>query len=354
MKEAGFIPKDAWKAYVGSLAKRFDLYAPCKDGETVVFQAYAPDKEVCLDRPANTAPKGVIFPQSETLFSFSFKKDEEDPKKTDVEIAESMPATEAVILCGRPCDAKGFSILDPVYMDVDPYYKERRQKTTIITLACPNPYPGCFCTSVDGGPAEKSGSDALITEVEGGYYVEAVTEKGKAMLEDPAVQDGASRKAEAESRQKAAYDRVKKAFSGGKGVKVSKERFLSDEFWEEVTAKCVSCGACTYICPTCYCFNITDEQAINKGERIRSWDSCMFPHFTLETSGHNPRSKKAQRFKQRVGHKFVYYPEKYAELACSGCGRCIRYCPVSMEISKVVAMLSDGGDGSAKTAVEGA
>ncbi len=354
MKEAGFIPKDAWKAYLESLAKRFTLYAPCKDGEAVVFQVFEPDKEVCLDRPANTAPKGVIFPQSETLFTFNLKKDADNPKKTDVELDGSIPAIDAAILCSRPCDAKGFLILDPVYMDVDPYYRERREKTTIITLACPNPYPGCFCTSVDGGPAEKKGSDVLVTEVDGGYYIEAMTDKGKAVLDDPAVHDGASRKAEAEDKQKTAYARVKKAFSGGKDVKISKDRFLSDQFWEDVTAKCLSCGACTYLCPTCYCFNITDEQAINKGERIRSWDSCMFPHFTMETSGHNPRSKKAQRFKQRVGHKFVYYPEKYAELACSGCGRCIRYCPISMEISKVVALLSDGGDETAKIGTEGA
>ena len=244
---------------------------------------------------------------------------------------------------GRPCDARGFLVLDPVYMDVDPYYRSRREKTVIITLACPNPYPGCFCTSVESGPADRAGSDVLVTEIDNGYFLEAVTEKGKAILDDGAVQDGAAHREEAAGKQKAAHEGVKKAFSGGKKVKISEERFLSDEFWEETTAKCLSCGACTYLCPTCYCFNITDEQAVNKGERIRSWDSCMFPHFTLETSGHNPRSKKAQRFKQRVGHKFVYYPEKYGDLGCSGCGRCIRYCPISMEISKVVARLEGRG-----------
>ena len=73
----------------------------------------------------------------------------------------------------------------------------------------------------------------------------------------------------------------------------------------------LSCGACTYLCPTCYCFNITDDKGVSAGERVRSWDACMFRHFTLEASGHNPRTKKAQRFKNSVGHKFVYYPDKY-------------------------------------------
>jgi len=353
MKEAGFIPRDAWKTYVESLTKRFALYAPCKDGETVVFRPFEPAGEVCLDRPANAAPKGVIFPQSETLFAFNLKKDADDPKKTDVELDAQIPVADSVILCGRPCDARGFLVLDPVYKEVDPYYRERRDRTTIVTLACPNPYPGCFCTSVESGPADSEGSDVLVTEVKAGYYLEAVTDKGRALLDSPEVQDGASHKAEAESRQKAAHGLVKKAFPGGKDVKIWSERFLSDAFWEDVTAKCLSCGACTYLCPTCYCFNITDEQTLTKGERIRSWDSCMFPHFTLEASGHNPRSKKAQRFKQRVGHKFVYYPEKYGSLACSGCGRCIRYCPISMEISKVVALLADGG-GEAAQGKEGA
>ena len=95
MKEAGFIPKDAWKTYLESLSKRFTLYAPCKDGETVTFRAFEPGKEVCLDRPANAAPKGVIFPQSETLFTFNFTKDADDPRKTDVEIDESTPAAES-------------------------------------------------------------------------------------------------------------------------------------------------------------------------------------------------------------------------------------------------------------------
>ena len=343
MREAGYIPKDALRPFLESLAKRFALWAPCKDGETITFQPYRDGSDICLDRPANAAPKGVIFPQSEALFTFALRKSPEDPRKVDVALDAQVPAGEAAIIAGRPCDAKGFLILDPVYMDADPYYKSRREKTTIITLACPHPYPGCFCTSVEGGPADTAGSDVLMTELKGGYFLEAVTDKGNAVLADKAVQDGAPHRQEAEKRHKAAYDKVKKAFSGGRGVRISEERFLSDEFWEEVTAKCLSCGACTYLCPTCYCFNITDEKAVDKGERVRSWDSCMFQHFTQETSGHNPRPKKAPRFKQRVGHKFVYYPEKYGELACSGCGRCIRYCPIGMEISKVVARLSDEG-----------
>ena len=236
MREAGYIPKEGWNAFLASLAKRFTLHVPCRDGETITFQPYHAGSDVCLDRPANSAPKGVIFPQCETLFSFNLKKNPEDPRKVDVELGAQSAAQDAAIVGGRPCDARGFLVLDPVYMDVDPYYRSRREKTVIITLTCPAPYPGCFCTSVEGGPADRAGSDVLVTELDNGYFLEAVTEKGKAILDDGAVQDGAAYREEAARRQKAAHELVKKAFSGGKKVKISEERFLSDEFWEETTA----------------------------------------------------------------------------------------------------------------------
>ena len=107
---------------------------------------------------------------------------------------------------------------------------------------------------------------------------------------------------------------MKNAFEGGKNVKISQERFQSDEFWEEVSAKCISCGACTYLCPTCYCFNITDEQGIDKGERIGAGTACMFQHFTLEASGHNPRSKKSQRLKNGSATSLPITRRMYGEL----------------------------------------
>ncbi len=111
-------------------------------------------------------------------------------------------------------------------------------------------------------------------------------------------------------------------------------------YWQKMAAQCLSCGICTYVCPTCYCFTITDEIENLRGERLRSWDSCMFYHYTLEASGHNPRPSKLNRYRNRVGHKFSYIPEKYDGLiGCCGCGRCIRSCPVSIDIRQVVGSL---------------
>ena len=207
-------------------------------------------------------------------------------------------------------------------------------------MSCQSTYAGCFCTAVGGGPADKEGSDVLITELDNGYFIEAITDKGKEILQQAAAESGAGHEAEALKKQEAVRARVKDPFCANGKPEISKDLFESDEFWEEELSKCVSCGACTYLCPTCYCFNITDETTFEKGERIRSWDGCMYNHFTLEASGHNPRPTKFQRFKNRVGHKFLFYPEKYnGVIACCGCGRCIRFCPMSVDISEIVSKL---------------
>ncbi len=343
MADTGFIPKEKWGAFIEGLAAKSQVWVPCLEGDIVIFRPYSKDRTLCFERPANNPPKGVIFPQSDKLFSFAFKKDEDNPQKVMVEIEEKLEFPKTTIIGSRPCDAKGFLIYDRPYTETDmpdPYYKGRREQTTIVTMSCQAPSAGCFCTGVGGGPADTEGSDVLVTELEKGYFIEALTEKGNEIFQQSAIEAGNSYEAEARKRQEAVRSMVRDPFGSGGKPEVSKECFESDEFWQDALAKCVSCGACTYLCPTCYCFNITDEKSFEKGERLRSWDGCMYNHFTLEASGHNPRPTKFQRFKNRVGHKFVFYPEKYnGVIACCGCGRCIRYCPMSVDISEIVSNL---------------
>lgn len=345
MADTGFLPKEKLKDFLDTIAKDSVVYVPVMEGETVFFKKFSKDTNVYLERPANTGPKEVIYPQCDTLLTFEYKKDPEDPKKVGIEAKADMNYPKAVVFGCRPCDAKGFTVYDRVFIDTDtadPYYKEHRDKTTIVALSCESPFSACFCTAVGGGPADKTGSDVLITEVDNGYYFEAVTDKGKALLKSASLQDGSSYKDKAEKIKNEAVKKLKNPFPEGSTEKVSQKLFETDEFWEKVATKCVSCGACTYLCPTCYCFNITDEQIQMKGERIRTWDACLFNHFTLEASGHNPRPTRFRRYRNRVGHKFSYYPEKYkGAIACTGCGRCIRYCPVSVNISEIVGYLKD-------------
>jgi sulfhydrogenase subunit beta (sulfur reductase) len=342
MAETGYLPKEKLQALLEALSKTHQVVVPVREGDVVVFQPVGPGKTLDLSRPANLPPKGIMFPQSDTLFGFQYLKDQEDPKKVSVALKENLDFPATVVFGARPCDAQGFRIYDRVYMAADitdPYYQGRREKTTIVTLACNAPSPGCFCTALGRGPADKDGSDLMMTELEKGYFFEPVTEKGKALLKEAGCEDGTAYQEQAAKAQQAVAAEVKKPFADTAGVP---EKLLSlfenDAFWQQEAAKCISCGACTYLCPTCYCFNITDEHAANQGERIRTWDACMFYHFTLEASGHNPRPEKHSRLKNRVGHKFSYYPRKYEGVtACCGCGRCIRYCPMSVDISEIVA-----------------
>jgi ferredoxin len=122
---------------------------------------------------------------------------------------------------------------------------------------------------------------------------------------------------------------------------------FNDEVWEEMSAKCVNCGACAFVCSTCHCFDVQDEGKGGKGKRIRIWDSCMFPIFTKEASGHNPRHLSKERFRQRVMHKYSYFVDNYGESLCTGCGRCIVACPAGVDIREVIKnVLSYQGKGA--------
>jgi ferredoxin len=112
--------------------------------------------------------------------------------------------------------------------------------------------------------------------------------------------------------------------------------FNNNDFWTKVSSACLSCGACTFVCPNCYCFDICDDTMFGKGTRRRVWDACMFTDFTLEASGHNPRTQVYQRLRQKINHKYSYHVKKYGVISCVGCGRCTRSCPVNIDIYSIV------------------
>ncbi len=189
------------------------------------------------------------------------------------------------------------------------------------------------------------GSDLRLTPIAGGYLLEALTERSALVIESVASlaspPSAAQEKEAAEAVAQAARQRWGEPLPEG----IARDfmaRFEDRGYWQEVAESCLSCGICTYVCPTCYCFTITDEIKDLQGERLRSWDSCMFYQYTSEASGHNPRPTKFERYRNRVGHKFSYIPEKYEGLiGCCGCGRCIRSCPVSIDIRRAVLGLKE-------------
>ncbi len=330
-----YIATDRLPNLLDELSRQAPLWAPqqqAASGETVLFAPWRPGAEPELERFTSVSAKELVLPASESLFAFSYVAAEQGEL---LEFASRVPAATGAILFGaRACDAKSLTVLDALFglepgaAYNDPHFKARRRGLTVITLACTGCDAACFCSSWQEGTASTAGSDLMLYPVEGGYLARPVTERGEGLLELDIWEDS-----EQPLPELAVTDRVPI-----EGLEAKLMEIFSDlDFWDRATARCISCGYCTYACPTCYCFNIHDEMRSDReGERCRSWDACMFFLYTLETSGHNPRPAIAHRYRNRISHKFSYYPQNQGEILCTGCGRCIRGCPVTLDIRQVL------------------
>lgn len=346
-----YIAENDIAAWLEALAEDNLVIAPVSESGTVVYKPYTPGSGGSGVEMANRpvcSPKEAVFPQTELLFSYKQNKDPEDPGRTSVEMKENIPDRNTVFFGPRPCGTRGITMFDKVYncgKMQDSYYVTRRDNTAFVTVACTRPDATCFCHSVDSGPADSQGSDVLLIPVDGGYVAEGVTERGTKLIESPLFSDGSSHEKEADAVVEQAREMLGEPHDFSNAQETLYALFEDMEFWDDQAAKCLNCGACTYLCPTCHCFNITEQTAGLSGRRIRTWDNCMSSDFTLEGSGHNPRPTKAHRLKNRLGHKFAYYPENNEGLvACCGCGRCIERCPSGVDIRAIVLAAKERSD----------
>lgn len=326
----------------------YRIYAPSKDGDIWTYEALTGSEDFDPDfRTTALSPKKVIFPQREVYFQF------EKNNGDNARVNETLPEDEPTIVLGvRPCDAKAVTLTDKVFGGdfKDVYYWKRRNQTILVGMACNTPpSPNCFCLSVDGSPHSKEGMDILLTDLGDKYYVQSLTKKGdqllslaKTLFSQPSAADKKGlQKVQAESTK-----RIKRQIVDLKKVPPKLKGMWDSPFWDEEAMSCLRCGICTYMCPTCHCFDISDEIHSStplKGERIRTWDTCQFPDFTMHSSGHNPRPDKASRLRQRIMHKFQYFVEIHKNYQCTGCGRCVTKCPVSIDIIEVLEKVRDYG-----------
>jgi sulfhydrogenase subunit beta (sulfur reductase) len=291
------------------------------------------------------APKTIVLPQKETFLEFKVSDD------GSPELKESLPEESTWVVFGvRPCDARALTLTDKVFGGEfkDPYYWARRNQTIIIGLACNTaPSPNCFCLTVDGSPHSRDGMDISLTDLGDRYFVQSLTEKGEKLIK-------ASSKyfEQAQTEDKKNRDNIKKLSEKSiarhvenlKEVPAKLRSMFDSSLWEEESMSCLRCGICTYLCPTCHCFDICDELTTSSpaaGKRIRNWDTCQFPDFTMHSSGHNPRPDKASRLRQRIMHKFNYFVETYQNYQCTGCGRCTSLCPVGIDIIEVLSKVRE-------------
>lgn len=316
-----------WFSSILNAGKR--VYAPVRyeKDEKVDFRQVRSLDEVADDYVQTTmSAKAAIFPRAEVLFKYKSEH------KGEMTLEDFNPnnVPETVVWKMRPCDAAGFisltDILNTGYEDL--LYKTHLDKTTLVSFSCAKADDFCFCTSVQGGPGETRGSDIQLTMLpDGGAIAEIITEKGEALMklsEDAFLLDNGEDKAKYLADVPVYFDI--ETLQGK-----LKDAFNSD-IWKEQSERCLGCGACAYVCPTCACFSIEEDPHGTQGARLRCWDSCGFKMFTQHTSGHNPRAKQSQRWRQRILHKFSYMPDRVKDFGCTGCGRCSRACPADMNI----------------------
>jgi len=257
----------------------------------------------------------------------------------EVTLHEPEPEREQVIWGVRPCDARGLRVLDALLLDhppADVYYAERRARTTLIGLACPRLWDGCFCTSLGGAPDDPSDVDLMLYEREGGYWVEGVTEKGAALLPGLAGEEVEG----SPPLSDRAGEQLPLLPPEGWGA------LFDDPYWQRLADRCLSCRACAYVCPTCRCFDVRDETvAAGPGyasiRRLRAWDTCTASAYRRIAGGHNPRPEKAQRLRNRFYCKFCYSPLDFDALACVGCGRCSAVCPAGVDLAEMLAGVAE-------------
>jgi sulfhydrogenase subunit beta (sulfur reductase) len=322
-------------ALIDKLIEGYRVFAPVDAEKYARLMEVASGSEACLElQNPKLASKEILLPQTEILLRIR-------KGKSGLEAEEPSENGKDWILFGvRPCDARSLVLTDQFLASgdhKDKPYMDKRGKTSVVGLACNHPRATCFCTSVGGSPFGKEGVDVLLVDLGDEYLVETLTERGERLIEG--VQGLRDASEDEVARAEKMSQEAEKALQSElliEGLSERLEEMFDDPIWDKVHLKCLGCGVCSYLCPTCWCFDVVDEETSDGVERIRLWDTCQFPLFTLQGSGFNPRPSGKERMRQRIMHKFCYFPKEYGVIACTGCGRCVRECPVNQDIREII------------------
>ena len=341
------IAKDKIDSLFELIGSAQPLYLPVDNNSGKAdFQRWEKGTKLSESLKTTRSAKDFFFPKTEHMVSYELNGKE-------VKVVDPRKEVEDFVIFGvRACDARGFEVIDGVYLNmqpVDSYYKNRRDHGTVIVLACNEPAKTCFCPTfgIDASQSTPSG-DVSCWLADGKYFFQANTDKGKKFIENAkaALTDSADAaveevkkdiKAKVEAQPFAHLDLSK--FQGKDMLKI-----FNSKVWDKVSEPCVGCGTCTYVCPTCMCFDVRDFDTGNGVRQIRCWDSCMYNDFT-QMAAENPRHTQKERSRQRFMHKLMYYPMAHEGMySCVGCGRCVENCPVNMNIVKVIKAINESDD----------
>ncbi|MFH2093975.1 MAG: 4Fe-4S dicluster domain-containing protein [Pseudomonadota bacterium] len=339
------IDKKDWASGIKLSQKTYQLFGPVKHQNKFLIQKLEDDQLPEMEcQNTIMSVKSVLFPQTEKMFDSTLNEAEENHHILQRAYCDySLRAVLGI----RPYDAKAIELVKLNFITqeyVDPYWKDAYDATTFIGLAISKPGPCDFSSSAGCGPFSETGLDILLADMDDHYLAKILTEKGEAY----AVACGFQNFSDAKQGQ-VLFDILRKEAEKNIVSTIEtdklKEKTILElheaPFWDDLAFSCINCGTCTYVCPTCWCFDIQDETKNKHSIRYRNWDTCMASLFTHHSSGHNPRATKVQRVRQRFMHKLKYFLDKYDQgIMCVGCGRCVKSCPVNIDIREVCNMMN--------------
>ena len=337
------ILKENLDSLYAAIAGENDLFLPVKTAGQTNFGLWTENADVDIQTLKTVkSAKDIFFPQSESLYQVRRQNG-----KLEIQ-GEALREKPFVVFGIRGCDVKGMEVLDKVFLSepVDSYYAARRKLGTIVSLACGRPETSCFCKVFGVDCAEPAG-DVVTWLVGDTLYWEAKTEKGEALTKKlSTLLEKADTAAVAEETQKIRAIVEKLPYSNlslEKWGAAAADKNFDSPLWEQMYSPCLACGTCTFVCPTCQCYDIKDYTTGSGVQRFRCWDSCMYSDFTMMAHGNN-RTSQMQRFRQRFMHKLAYFPANNDGMfSCVGCGRCVDKCPSRLNIVKVIKAFEKEG-----------
>ncbi|HAT71460.1 MAG TPA: Ni/Fe hydrogenase subunit beta [Elusimicrobia bacterium] len=335
------IQKDNLDCFIKSLAKKMKVCAPVAKGHNnFAFEEVTCAGDISLNYiPTILPPKKYFMPQREKMLDFDLT--EGKPKDSAV-----LDAPEMAIFAVHTCDLAGIQCLNMVFSERPRDYNHllRKEKIIIIGLECNTYCDGNASCALVGNHYPNGGYDLFFTDLGDRFIIHVNTQKGEELVESMGL-------AKAAVGDFSALDKVreakKSAFQNEIGVDPKKlpeifAKGMKSKVWEELGAKCVSCGNCTNVCPTCYCFDMADTVNLDMktGHRNRTWDSCQFQTFAEVAGGENFREERAERQRHRFYRKFKYPLDKFYRSFCTGCGRCTRTCMAKINLKDTLKALA--------------
>jgi len=334
-----FINGTDWEKFLSQITRSYRIYAPQEVLNNLIYRVLTVE-----DVNKNVYHTHRTVEPLKTFFSLPQERVSE----------ANFPIEKTVVLGVKNCDLKAVSVLDKIFLEgdfVDPFYRKRREKTLIISSDCYQPRETCFCTLVDNNPFPEKGFDLNLSQVGNGFLLEVGSSKGEGFIASLREDLKGVTLDLIEEREKKRKEAKRKVMEINRNFEterpfssIVKEAYISP-VWEEAARTCVECGACTNICPSCYCFLLVDALDEIKFSKVKFWDSCQHTGFARVAAGINPRAKLYERLRNRYLCKYEYRPENFGIVACTGCGRCVESCQGRIDKREVIKKLSERGKG---------